>query len=76
MLTRLKLWLGAAAVAFAAFFGIWLAGISQGQQKARTRALLEDQKANGRMNDADTGDGASDADNVAWLRDFHDKHQR
>lgn len=40
------------------------------------RELERDIEAHERMNDADTGAGASDADNVDWLRDFSQRHRR
>lgn len=35
-----------------------------------------DLKAHERMNDADLGIGATDADNADWLRDFSKRHRR
>lgn len=40
------------------------------------REQERDLKAHERMNDADTGSGASDADNAEWLRKFAQRHRR
>lgn len=73
---RLKLWLGAVGAALMALVGVYLAGRRAAQQEAATDALRGDAKAHERINDADIGIGAADADNIAWLRTFHDKHSR
>ena len=76
MIARLKLWAGAALASLSLFFGVWIAGRREGRQAGRIAALRADAKAQERMNDADLGIGASDAANVAWMRDFADKHKR
>lgn len=53
------------------FLTVWLL-----RADAKADALRTDAKAQERMNEADLGIGASDAANVAWLRDFADKHKR
>jgi len=73
---RLKLWLGAAVGLVLAFVGAWVAGRREGRQEARTDALRGDAKRHERMNDAEIGIGAADADNVAWLRQFHERNSR
>ena len=54
------------------FLTVWLL---RADAKADARRE-DDAKAQERINDADIGIGASDAANVAWLRDFHAKHKR
>lgn len=71
-----RMWLAGAGAALMTLVGIYLAGRRDGQEEARTRALKADAKAQERMNEADLGIGASDADNMRWLQSFHDKHKR
>lgn len=73
---RLKLWAYGALVGILAILGAWVAGKREGRSQARVDALRADAKAQDRMNDADIGIGAADADNVKWLRDFAERHQR
>ena len=75
-MVRLKLWLAGAVALVLAVLGAWGAGLRQARQAALTRALRGDAKAHERINDADIGIGAADADNIAWLQSFHDKHKR
>jgi hypothetical protein len=44
------------------------------KDKAKLDGLKADAKTQERMNDADTGIGATDAATAKWLRDFADKH--
>lgn len=76
MIARLNLWLGAALTGLSVLFLAWVSGRREGGQKARVGALRADADAHRRINEADLGIGASDADNVRWLRDFHAKHKR
>lgn len=76
MLTRFKLWIAGAVALVLAVLGAWVAGRREARQDARTEALEGDAKAHERINDADIGIGANDADNIAWLQSFHDKHKR
>lgn len=53
------------------FLTLWLVradAVADAKHKAEV-------KAHDRINDADLGVGASDAANIAWLRDFHDRHR-
>ena len=65
-------WAGAA---FVIIGGAWLAGRREGNQKAATGALKKDLKAHERINEADTGIGATDADRIERLREFAAKHR-
>ena len=49
-------------------------GRSDAKAKADTKAMKEDLKAHERINEADLGIGASDAERVERLRDFAAKH--
>jgi len=52
------------------FLTLWLVradAVSDAQRKAEV-------KSHDRLNEADLGVGASDAANIAWMRDFHAKH--
>lgn len=52
------------------FLTLWLVradAVSDAKRKAEV-------KSHDRINEADLGVGASDAANIAWLRDFHAKH--
>lgn len=76
MFSRLKLWLGAAVAVFLGLLGAWVAGRREARQEARTDALRGDAEAHERMNDAEIGIGATDSDNIKWLRDFAERNQR
>lgn len=54
--------------------GIYAKGRSDAKAKAETKAMKEDLKAHERINEADLGIGASDAERVERLRDFAAKH--
>lgn len=76
MFSRLKLWLGAAVAVLLGLLGAWVAGKREARQEARSEALRGDIKRHEDMNDADLGIGASDADNIKWLRDFAERNKR
>lgn len=63
-------WLAAGA----GLIGLYLKGRSDAKAKAETKAMKEDMKAHARINEADLGIGASDAERVDRLRDFAAKH--
>lgn len=63
-------WLAAGA----GLIGLYLKGRSDAKAKAENKAMKEDLKAHERINQADLGIGASDAERVERLRDFADKH--
>ena len=53
------------------FLTLWLVradAVSDAKRKAEV-------KSHDRINEADLGVGASDAANIAWMRDFHDRHR-
>lgn len=54
--------------------GLYFKGRSDAKAKADLRDLKEDMKANERINEADLGIGASDAERVERLREFAAKH--
>jgi hypothetical protein len=66
------LWKPIAAIL--ALAGIWLGGRKSGKDAARVDALKSEVKAHERINEADTGIGASDADRIRRLHGFADRH--
>ncbi len=64
-------WAGAA---FVIIGGAWLAGRRDAKQAQKMDALKKDAKAHERINEADTGIGATDADRIERLREFAAKH--
>ena len=54
--------------------GLYAKGRADAKAKADLRDLKEDMKANERINEADLGIGASDAERVERLREFAAKH--
>lgn len=64
-------WIGAALVALVAAFAI---GRRNGKQSAEVDTLKREDAAHERINDADLGLGASDAERVDRLRDFATRH--
>lgn len=66
-------WLGAALAGVLALAGAWWGGRRAGRQAAETRSLRETADADRRMDDADVGIGATDAEHMQWLRDRADK---
>jgi len=54
--------------------GIYLKGRSDAKAKAQNVAMKEDIKAHDRINEADLGIGASDAERIERLRGFAAKH--
>lgn len=63
-------WLAAGA----GLIGLYVKGRADAKAKARNQSMKEDLKAHERINEADLGIGASDAERVARLRDFAAKH--
>lgn len=66
-------WAGAA---FVIIGGAFLAGRRDAKQARKVQDLKAEVKAHERINEADLGIGASDADNQRWLRDFHERNSR
>lgn len=67
-------WIAAAVAVLASMGAAWLMGKANGTLRAKNRGLQDEVDAHDRINEADLGIGASDADNQRWLRDFHTKH--
>ena len=67
-------WIAAAVALLAALGAVWGVGKANGTLRAKNRGLQDEVDAHDRINEADLGIGASDADNQRWLRDFHTKH--
>ena len=67
-------YIAAAGVALLGLGGVYLKGRRDAKAKAETKAMKEDLKAHERINEADLGIGASDAERVERLRDFAAKH--
>jgi len=58
----------------AGVLALYLKGRADAKAKADTKAMKEDLKAHERINEADLGIGASDAERVDRLREFAAKH--
>lgn len=67
-------YLAAAGAALLGLGGVYLKGRSDAKAKAENKAMKEDLKAHERINEADLGIGASDAERVERLREFAAKH--
>jgi hypothetical protein len=61
------------ALAFGALV-VWLKVRSGAKIKAENRNMKEELEAHERLNEADLGHGATDADRVVRLREFADRH--
>ena len=72
---RCKAWALLAAGVVLALVGVYATGRRDARAAAKVDALKQDAKAHERINHADLGIGANDADNIRWLRDFHEKHR-
>lgn len=53
---------------------LWIAGRRSGTVAAGKRGLQNEVNAHERINDADTGIGATDGERIERLREFADKH--
>lgn len=67
-------YVAAAGAALLGILGAYVKGRRDAKAKAETKAMKEDLKAHERINEADLGIGASDAERVERLRDFAAKH--
>lgn len=67
-------YLAAAGAALLGALGLYFKGRSDAKAKAETKAVKEDLKAHERINEANLGIGASDAERVERLREFAAKH--
>lgn len=63
-------WLIAGVLALLTGLGIY----RKGRKDVKSAIQKEELKQHERMNRADTGEGASDADNSEWLRKYGRKH--
>lgn len=70
---RLKLWLAALGALIAAFVAAYLKGRGDSAARAETQKLEAEIDAHERINDADTGGGATDGERIKRLRDMADK---
>lgn len=57
-----------------AMVGLYFKGRADAKAKADIKAMKEDMKAHERINEADLGVGASDAERIERLREFAAKH--
>lgn len=71
---RLALALWKPIAALLAMLGLYAKGRADARQKAALDAARDDLKAHERMNDAETGIGASDAERIKRLREFADRY--
>lgn len=67
-------YIAAAGAALLGILGVYVKGRRDAKAKADLRDLKEDMKAHERINEADLGIGASDAERVERLRGFAAKH--
>lgn len=67
-------WIAGAGAALVALLGAWVARKRSGAVRAENRGLRANEKQHERMNNADTGIGATDDERVKRLRDFAAKH--
>jgi hypothetical protein len=70
---RIKLWLAAMAVLIAAFATAYFKGRKNGAMVAENQYLKSEIDAHERINDADTGGGATDGERIKRLRDMADQ---
>ena len=67
---RLKLWLAALGALIAAFVAAYLKGRGDSAARAENQKLEAEIDAHERINDADTGGGATDGERIKRLRDM------
>ena len=70
---RLKLWLAALGALIAAFVAAYLKGRGDSAARAENQQLKAEIDAHARINDADTGGGATDSERIKRLREMADK---
>lgn len=68
--TRLGRWFAAAGALVLAILGAFVAGKREGKSDAKADKLREELDAIKRVEDAETGIGATDAERIEWLRDL------
>lgn len=67
---RLKLWLVALGALITAFLTAYLKGRSDSAARAENQQLKSEIDAHERINDADTGGGATDSERIKRLREM------
>jgi hypothetical protein len=70
---RLKLWLAALGALIVAFVAAYLKGRGDSAARAENQKLEAEIDAHERINDADTGGGATDGERIKRLRDMADQ---
>ena len=70
---RFKLWLAALGALIAAFVAAYLKGRGDSAARAETQKLEAEIDAHERINDADTGGGATAGERIKRLRDMADQ---
>lgn len=70
MMLRIKLYLAALGALIAAFVVAYLKGRNDSAARAETQKLKAEIDAHDRINDADTGGGATDGERIKRLRDM------
>lgn len=70
---RVKLWLAALGALFVAFATAYFKGRKDSAMVTENRHLKSEIDAHERINDADTGGGATDAERIERLRDMADQ---
>ena len=70
---RLKLWLAALGALIAAFVAAYLKGRGDSAARAENQQLKSEINAHERINDADTGGGATDGERIKRLRERADQ---
>ena len=70
---RLKLWLAALGALIVAFVAAYLKGRGDSAARAENQQLKAEIDAHERINDADTGGGATDGERIKRLRGMADK---
>lgn len=68
MLTRLYLYIGGLVAAVALFASVWFAGNRNAKTKADAKAMRRELEAHDRINEIDTGIGASDVERIKRLQ--------
>jgi hypothetical protein len=70
---RLKLWLAALAALIVAFVAAYLKGRGDNATKTENKQLKSEIDAHERINEADTGGGATDGERIKRLREMADQ---
>ena len=68
-------WLAGLGARLAAFLGVWVTGRRSGAVRSEKRGLRAEDAKHDRINEADTGIGATDGERIGRLREFADKNR-